>query len=49
MRSEFGLSTPFVLLWALSAGALVTLSLAPFNIWPAGIFSCFMYAYLLST
>ena len=49
MRSEPGLSPPFVLLWALLAGALVTLSLAPFNIWPAGILSCVMYAYLLST
>src|SRR5262245_27990094 len=38
-----------VLLWAPLAGALVTLSLAPFNIWPAGILSCAIYVMLLST
>ncbi|MFV8819504.1 apolipoprotein N-acyltransferase [Haliea sp. E17] len=31
------------------AGALVTLSLAPFNLWPAGIVSCGLLAWLLST
>ena len=31
------------------AGALVTLSLAPFELWPAGILSCAIYAYLLCT
>ncbi|MEH6587509.1 MAG: apolipoprotein N-acyltransferase [Halioglobus sp.] len=31
------------------AGALVTLSLAPFDIWPAGILSCALLAWLLST
>ena len=31
------------------AGVLVTLSLAPFDLWPAGILSCFFYAYLLCT
>jgi apolipoprotein N-acyltransferase len=36
-------------LLSIVAGALITLSLAPFNLWPAGIFSCAMYAYLLST
>jgi apolipoprotein N-acyltransferase len=30
------------------AGALVTLSLAPFNFWPAGIASCILLAHLLS-
>lgn len=29
------------------AGMLVTLSLAPFDLWPAGIISCALYAYLL--
>jgi apolipoprotein N-acyltransferase len=38
-----------VLFWAPLAGALVTVSLAPFNIWPAGILSCVIYVYLLST
>tara|TARA_R110002110_G_scaffold415765_3_gene655307 strand:+ start:75529 stop:77007 length:1479 start_codon:yes stop_codon:yes gene_type:complete len=31
------------------AGALITLSLAPFDIWPAGIISCVLYAWLLCT
>jgi apolipoprotein N-acyltransferase len=39
----------YVLLLAPLAGALVTLSLAPFNLWPAGILSCAFYAYLLCT
>lgn len=37
------------LLVAPIAGALVTLSLAPFDIWPAGILSCALLAWLLST
>lgn len=49
MRSEPGLSPLFVLVFAPVAGALVTLSLAPFDYWPAGIISCALYAYLLST
>ena len=36
-----------VLLMAPLAGALVTLSLAPFNIWPAGIASLVLLSYLL--
>jgi len=38
-----------VLILAPLAGALITLSLAPFNYWPAGIISCALYAYLLCT
>ena len=38
-----------VILLAPAAGALVTLSLAPFNLWPLGILSCAIYAYLLCT
>jgi apolipoprotein N-acyltransferase len=49
MRSENSLQPLFVLVWALLAGALVTLSLAPFDVWPAGILSCSLYAYLLCT
>jgi apolipoprotein N-acyltransferase len=49
MHSESSLNPLLVLGLAPLSGALVTLSLAPFNIWPAGIFSCVMYAYLLST
>jgi len=49
MRTEPGLSPLRVLLLAPLAGALVTLSLAPFDIWPAGILSCALYAWLLST
>ncbi|MCR9106310.1 MAG: apolipoprotein N-acyltransferase [Gammaproteobacteria bacterium] len=49
MRIESGLSTRFVLLMAPLAGALITLSLAPFNVWPAGIASCALYSYLLCT
>ncbi len=37
------------LLVAPLAGALVTLSLAPFDLWPAGIASCALLAWLLST
>lgn len=38
-----------LLLLAPLAGALVTLSLAPFDLWPAGILSTALYCYLLST
>lgn len=44
-----GLSPAFVLLLAPISGALITLSLAPFDWWPAGIASCAMFAWLLST
>ena len=49
MRPEtgIGLNPLFVLISAPLAGAFVTLSLSPFNIWPAGILSCGIYAYLL--
>lgn len=36
-----------VLALAPLAGALVTASLAPYDVWPAGIASCALYAYLL--
>lgn len=49
MHSGFGLNPLLVLLLAPFAGALVTLSLAPFGVWPAGIVSCALYAWLLST
>ncbi len=49
MHPETGLNPWFVLVCAPLAGALVTLSLAPFNVWPAGILSCMLYAYLLCT
>ena len=49
MHSEPGLHPLLVLILAPLAGALVTLSLAPFGIWPAGILSCVIYAYLLCT
>ncbi len=49
IRPEAGLNPLLVLVWAPLAGALVTLSLAPFDVWPAGIISCVIYAYLLST
>ena len=49
MRAESELNPLFVLIWAPLAGALVTLSLAPFNFWPAGILSCALYAHLLCT
>jgi apolipoprotein N-acyltransferase len=38
-----------VLLLAPLAGTLLTLSLAPFDLWPAGILSCVLCAWLLST
>ena len=49
MHSEPGLHPLIVLILAPLAGALVTLSLAPFGVWPAGILSCVIYAYLLCT
>jgi apolipoprotein N-acyltransferase len=49
MNTAPGLHPLFVLLLAPFAGALVTLSLAPFDLWPAGIISCALYAYLLCT
>jgi apolipoprotein N-acyltransferase len=49
VKSEAGLHPLLVLFLAPLAGALVTLSLAPFNLWPAGILSCALYAYLLCT
>ena len=49
MTSDSGLPQPLVLVLAPLAGALVTLSLAPFSLWPAGILSCALYAYLLCT
>ena len=44
-----GLSPLLILLLAPLSGTLVTLSLAPFDLWPAGIVSCALFAYLLST
>lgn len=38
-----------VVLLAPLAGAFVTLSLAPFDLWPLGILSCMLYAYLLAS
>jgi apolipoprotein N-acyltransferase len=49
MRQESGLNPFLVLFLAPAAGTLVTLSLAPFGIWPLGILSCALYAYLLCT
>ena len=49
MHVESGLNPRRVLWLAPLAGALVTLSLAPFNLWPAGILSCALYSYLLCT
>ena len=49
MKTEPGLHPLLVLLLAPLAGVLVTLSLAPFDLWPAGIVSCALYAYLLCT
>ena len=49
MKTAQGLHPLLVLLLAPFAGALITLSLAPFNLWPAGIISCALYAYLLCT
>jgi apolipoprotein N-acyltransferase len=49
MKTEFRLHPLLVLMLAPVAGILVTLSLAPFGLWPAGILSCALYAYLLCT
>ena len=49
MRSAIGLHPLLVLVLAPAAGALITLSLAPFNLWPTGILSCALYSYLLCT
>ena len=48
-QRESRLSPLQILILAPLAGALVTLSLAPFNIWPAGVLSCALFAWLLST
>ena len=48
-NSPAGLRPLTVLILAPLAGALITLSLAPFNIWPAGILSCILFAHLLCT
>jgi apolipoprotein N-acyltransferase len=44
-----GLHPLLVLLLAPLSGAMITLSLAPFDLWPAGILGCALYAYLLCT
>jgi len=49
MNNGTGLHPLLVLLLAPLAGALVTLSLAPFHLWPAGILSCVIYAWMLCT
>jgi apolipoprotein N-acyltransferase len=49
VQTEGGLNPRLILILAPFAGALVTLSLAPFNVWPAGIVSCVLYSYLLCT
>ena len=49
MKTEAGLRPLLVLFLAPFAGILVTLSLAPFDLWPLGIISCALYAYLLCT
>ncbi len=49
MPTHHRLNPYLVLVLAPLAGALVTLSLAPFKLWPAGIISCVIYAYLLCT
>jgi apolipoprotein N-acyltransferase len=49
MTTDTGLHPLRVLIMAPLAGALVTLSLAPFDLWPASIASCVLYAYLLCT
>lgn len=41
------LATPFALLLALCAGALITLSFAPFNLWPLSLLSLTLFALLL--
>ncbi len=49
MAPESGIRPLLVLVLAPLAGALITLSLAPFDLWPLGILGCALYAYLLST
>ena len=49
MTGEPALPRHLVLILAPLAGALVTLSLAPFEIWPAGIAGVAVLAYLLCT
>ena len=49
MTTDSGLHPLLVLTLAPLAGVLVTLSLAPFGLWPAGILSCALFAYLLCT
>ena len=49
MNNGPGLHPLLVLILAPLAGALVTLSLAPFQLWPAGILSCVIYAWMLCT
>ena len=49
IKTDASLSPLLVLILAPVAGALVTLSLAPFNLWPLGILSCAIFAYLLCT
>ena len=44
---DSNLHPQMVSMLATFAGALVTLSLAPFDIWPAGILSCLLWAALL--
>tara|TARA_R110001599_G_scaffold344741_2_gene568538 strand:+ start:8277 stop:9788 length:1512 start_codon:yes stop_codon:yes gene_type:complete len=46
---ENGLRPAWIALLTLLAGGLVTLSLAPFDLWPAGVASCALYCYILST
>jgi len=47
-RAAAGLPRRQVLILAPLAGALLTLSLAPFSLWPAAILGCALYAYLLA-
>ena len=49
MSHDNSLHPALVLLLAPLAGALITLSLAPFDYWPTGILGCALYAYLLCT
>ena len=48
-ESGYALRPWQVLLLSPLAGALVTASLAPYDFWPAGIASCAIAVYLLST
>lgn len=49
MQTETPINPWLVLVLAPLAGTFVTLSLAPFDLWPMGILSCVLYAYLLCT